>query len=140
MLNLILQRICSKFIAYLCSQWQYYAGSELYVMLQILCLRLTDEYERSVQIDVTVEEALTGRRQNTSFEVMLHKYKYKMELIKTSEYFKPGLKYTAYVSVLLPYEFIHCCVVTGCWLIILKSTFYQQIFPSYTRLLHGWSF
>jgi CD109 antigen len=64
---------------------------------------LGDEYERSIQIDVTVEEALTGRRQNTTFEVMLHKYKYKMELIKTSEYFKPGLKYTAFVSVLPVY-------------------------------------
>ncbi|GFG28314.1 hypothetical protein Cfor_11328, partial [Coptotermes formosanus] len=62
-------------------------------------LRLTDEYERSVQIDVTVEEALTGRRQNTSFEVMLHKYKYKMEVIKTSESFKPGLKYTAFIKL-----------------------------------------
>lgn len=62
-------------------------------------LQLGDEYERSVQIDVTVEEALTGRRQNTSFEVMLHKYKYKMELIKTSEYFKPGLKYTAFIKL-----------------------------------------
>jgi hypothetical protein len=82
-------------------------------MLQILYLRLTDEYERSVQIDVTVEEALTGRRQNTSFEVMLHKYKYKMEVIKTSESFKPGLKYTAFVSILSPYEHIQSCVVTG---------------------------
>lgn len=62
-------------------------------------LQLADEYERSIQIDVTVEEALTGRRQNTSFEVMLHKYKYKMELIKTSEYFKPGLKYTAFIKL-----------------------------------------
>lgn len=67
-------------------------------------LRLADDYERSIQIDVAVEEALTGRRQNTTFEVMVHKYKYKMELIKTSEYFKPGLKYTAFVSVLPPYE------------------------------------
>ena len=29
----------------------------------------------------------------------MHKYKYKMELIKTSDSFKPGLKYTAFVSV-----------------------------------------
>jgi CD109 antigen len=76
-------------------------------MLQyILCSRLGEEYERSIQIDVAVEEALTGRRQNTTFEVMMHRYKYKMELIKTSEYFKPGLKYTAFVSVLLPYTSI----------------------------------
>ncbi|XP_021920080.1 CD109 antigen-like isoform X2 [Zootermopsis nevadensis] len=62
-------------------------------------LKLGDDYERSIQIDVAVEEALTGRRQNTTFEVMVHKYKYKMELIKTSEYFKPGLKYTAFVKL-----------------------------------------
>jgi len=75
---------------------------------------LSHEYEQSVQIDVTVEEALTGRRQNTTFEVMLHKYKYKLELIKTSDYFKPGLKYTAFVSILLPYECVHSCAVAGC--------------------------
>ncbi|XP_069677480.1 CD109 antigen-like isoform X2 [Periplaneta americana] len=62
-------------------------------------LQLAEEYERSVQIDCAVEEALTGRRQNTTFEVLLHKYKYKMEFIKTSEYFKPGLKYTAFVKL-----------------------------------------
>ncbi|KAJ9578052.1 hypothetical protein L9F63_025088, partial [Diploptera punctata] len=53
-----------------------------------------------LQIDVAVEEALTGRRQNTTFEVMLHRYKYKMEMIKTSEYFKPGLKCTVFVTCL----------------------------------------
>lgn len=61
-------------------------------------LQLTDEYERTVVIDATVEESLTGRRQNSSTQVQIHKYKYKMELIKTSEYFKPQLKYTAFVS------------------------------------------
>lgn len=50
-------------------------------------------------IDAVVEEELTTRRQNTSVQVMLHKHKYTMELIKTSEYFKPGLKYTAFVSM-----------------------------------------
>jgi len=113
-LNLILQRICSKFVVCLYRQWQYCADGELYVMLHILHLRLSHEYEQSVQIDVTVEEALTGRRQNTTFEVMLHKYKYKLELIKTSDYFKPGLKYTAFVSILLPYECVHSCAVAGC--------------------------
>ncbi|XP_054284946.1 CD109 antigen-like isoform X2 [Macrosteles quadrilineatus] len=62
-------------------------------------LRLTDEYERAVQFDVAVEEALTGRRQNASAQVMLHKHKYKLELIKTSAYFKPGLKYTAFIKL-----------------------------------------
>lgn len=62
-------------------------------------LRLDDEYERTVVIDVTIEEALTGRRQNNSVEVHIHKYDYKMELVKTADYFKPGLKYVAYVKV-----------------------------------------
>lgn len=60
-------------------------------------LKLTDEYERTVIVDVIVEEALTGRKQNNSVQVHLHKYEYKMELIKTADYYKPGLKYTAYV-------------------------------------------
>lgn len=60
---------------------------------------LNDEYERVVKLEVTVEEALTGRSQNVSTNIILHKHKYKMELIKTSEYFKPGLKYSAFVSL-----------------------------------------
>ncbi|GJQ86520.1 hypothetical protein Trydic_g10420 [Trypoxylus dichotomus] len=62
-------------------------------------LSLNDEYERRVIIDVDIEEALTGRRQNASMEVQIHKYDYKMELIKTADYFKPGLPYTAYIKV-----------------------------------------
>jgi CD109 antigen len=60
-------------------------------------LRLTDDFKRVVHFDVTVEEALTGRRQNNSGKTILHKHKYKLDLVKTSEYFKPGLKYTAFV-------------------------------------------
>ncbi|KAG5896879.1 hypothetical protein JTB14_033520 [Gonioctena quinquepunctata] len=62
-------------------------------------LGLNDEYERTVIVDVTVEEKPTGRRQNNSVEVHIHKYNYQMQLIKTSDYFKPGLKYTAYVKI-----------------------------------------
>ncbi|KAK5646678.1 hypothetical protein RI129_005142 [Pyrocoelia pectoralis] len=62
-------------------------------------IKLGDEYERTVIVDVTIEEALTGRRQNNSVEVHLHKYEYNMEIIKTADYYKPGLKYTAYVKV-----------------------------------------
>lgn len=71
----------------------------MHTVYQTVLCRLTDEYERAVQFDVAVEEALTGRRQNSSAQVMLHKHKYKLELVKTSEYFKPGLKYTAFVSI-----------------------------------------
>ncbi|XP_066596179.1 CD109 antigen-like isoform X2 [Prorops nasuta] len=62
-------------------------------------LRLSDDYERPIMIDVAVEEALTGRRQNTSMKMTLYKHKYTMELIKTSEYYKPGLKYTAFIKL-----------------------------------------
>lgn len=55
-------------------------------------------------IDVVVEEELTTRRQNTSMQVTLHKHPYTMELIRTSEYFKPGLKYTAFVSQISYYN------------------------------------
>ncbi|XP_020282986.1 CD109 antigen-like isoform X2 [Pseudomyrmex gracilis] len=62
-------------------------------------LRLTDEYERPIMIEAVVEEELTTRRQNTSVQITLHKHKYTMELIKTSEYFKPGLKFTAFLKL-----------------------------------------
>ena len=61
--------------------------------------RLTDEYERPIQLEVAVEESLTGRRQNVSMQMTLHKHPYTMELIKTSEYYKPGLKYTAFIKL-----------------------------------------
>ncbi|XP_031828991.1 thioester-containing protein 1 allele R1 isoform X2 [Nomia melanderi] len=62
-------------------------------------LKLSGDYERPVIIDVAVEESLTGRRQNTSMQVTLHRHKYTMDLIKTSEYYKPGLKYTAFIKL-----------------------------------------
>ncbi|KAL0108702.1 hypothetical protein PUN28_014092 [Cardiocondyla obscurior] len=62
-------------------------------------LRLTEEYERPIMIDVVVEEELTTRRQNASTQITLHKHKYTMELLRTSEYFKPGLKYTAFLKL-----------------------------------------
>lgn len=65
---------------------------------------MNDEYERVVKFDVTVEEALTGRSQNVSANIVLHKHKYKMDLIKTSEYFKPGLRYSAFVSHTYTYQ------------------------------------
>lgn len=62
-------------------------------------LKLSDEYERNVVMEVVVEEYPTGRRQNNSLEIHIHKYSYKIDLIKTADYFKPGLKYTAYAKV-----------------------------------------
>ena len=63
--------------------------------------RLVDDFERDIRFDVTVIEGLTERKQNTSSLLTLYKYKYKMDLIKTSDSFKPGLKYTAFVSATL---------------------------------------
>ncbi|KAF4518646.1 hypothetical protein B566_EDAN005973 [Ephemera danica] len=62
-------------------------------------LMLNEDFERPIQIDVVVEEALTGRRQNATHSITLHKHQYKLELVKTSEYFKPGLKYTAFIKL-----------------------------------------
>lgn len=64
-------------------------------------IRLSNEYERTVIVDVIVEEALTERRQNNSIEIYIHKYEYKMDLIKTAEYYKPGLQYSAFVSSII---------------------------------------
>lgn len=57
-----------------------------------------DDYFRPVRIEVAVEEAMTGRRQNTSTQIILHKHRYSMELVHQSGYYKPGLKYTTSVS------------------------------------------
>ncbi|KYN22068.1 hypothetical protein ALC57_05544 [Trachymyrmex cornetzi] len=70
-------------------------------------LRLTDEYERPIMVDVVVEEELTTRRQNASTQITLHKHKYTMELIRTSDYFKPGLKYTAFQRIMCTLYYIH---------------------------------
>lgn len=66
-----------------------------------------DDFERDIRFDVTVIEGLTERKQNMSSLLTLYKYKYKMELIKTSDSFKPGLKYTAFVSLLS----VHYCTI-----------------------------
>ena len=68
------------------------------IFILLIPFRLVDDFERDIRFDVTVIEGLTERKQNTSSLLTLYKYKYKMELIKTSDSFKPGLKYTAFVS------------------------------------------
>lgn len=61
-------------------------------------LKLADESERDVIIEAVVEEALTGRKQNSSGKVTLHKNKYNVEITGDSSY-KPGLPYAAYAKV-----------------------------------------
>ena len=62
-------------------------------------LGLSDEYAREVVFDVRVKEDLTERIQNNTASVVLYKYEYKMELVKTADAFKPGMPYIAYIKV-----------------------------------------
>ncbi|KAE8737042.1 Thioester-containing protein, partial [Frankliniella occidentalis] len=68
-------------------------------MFLVVCRRLQGDFTRDIRLEVIVEEALTLRRQNMSTLVTVHKYKYTMELIRSSRFFKPGLKYSAFVKV-----------------------------------------
>jgi CD109 antigen len=60
---------------------------------------LTDDYQRLIQVEAMVTEQLTGRQQNASKTLTLHKYEYKLEIIKGSESFKPGLPYSITIKV-----------------------------------------
>ena len=62
-------------------------------------LGLSDEYAREVVFDVRVKEDLTERIQNNTASVVLYKYEYKMELVKTADAFKPGMPYTCYLKL-----------------------------------------
>ncbi|ODM93569.1 hypothetical protein Ocin01_13117 [Orchesella cincta] len=62
-------------------------------------LELTDDYQRVVQLEAMVTERLTGRQQNATKSITLHKYDYKLEVIRGAESFKPGLPYTITVKV-----------------------------------------
>ncbi|CAG9797907.1 unnamed protein product [Chironomus riparius] len=56
-------------------------------------LKIESDYERYVNIEAIFEEELTGRRQNGTTQITVHKYKYNVELIKEAENYKPGLPY-----------------------------------------------
>lgn len=62
------------------------------------------EEQLTLEIDVIaeVEEYLTKRRYNTTSTLKMYDRDIKVELVKSAESFKPGLKYTAHVS---------CCIV-----------------------------
>ncbi|XP_053673860.1 thioester-containing protein 1 allele R1-like [Anopheles nili] len=62
-------------------------------------LRLEGDYTRNVVIEAVVEEELTGRKQNSSAKVPIYDRRYKMELVKSDDNFKPGLPYTAWLKV-----------------------------------------
>lgn len=62
-------------------------------------LKIEGDYERYVNIEAIFEEELTGRTQNGTTQITIHKFKYNMELIKESENYKPGLPYNMFVKV-----------------------------------------
>ncbi|CRK99836.1 CLUMA_CG013142, isoform B [Clunio marinus] len=62
-------------------------------------LKIEGDYERYINIEAIFEEELTGRRQNGSTQVTIHKFKYNMELVKESDTYKPGLPYNIFVKV-----------------------------------------
>ncbi len=62
-------------------------------------LGLEEVFATQVVFDVKVKEASTGRIQNLTRTYNMYRHQYKMQLIKTSEAFKPGLPYIAYLKV-----------------------------------------
>ncbi|KAG5674651.1 hypothetical protein PVAND_004605 [Polypedilum vanderplanki] len=60
-------------------------------------LKIEGDYERYVNIEAIFEEELTGRRQNGSTQITIHKFKYNLELIKETDQFKPGLPFNMYI-------------------------------------------
>lgn len=58
----------------------------------------TDFFLREIEFFALVTEELTGRKYNSTSYITLHDKEIKVELVKTSETFKPGLKYTCFVS------------------------------------------
>ncbi|KAI7686937.1 Antigen -like protein [Sarcoptes scabiei] len=59
----------------------------------------TDFFEREIEFFALVEETLTGRKYNKSSVMKIFHKEIKIELIKTSNTFKPGLKYIFFLKV-----------------------------------------
>lgn len=80
-------------------------------------LKFNEDYEQAIAIEAVVEEELTGRKQNTTMEIALHKSKYKIDFVKSSSSYKPGLPFT--VTVSWPFSFAeHTATATAThWII-----------------------
>jgi len=59
----------------------------------------TDFFEREIEFFALVEESLTGRKYNKTGILKIFDKKVKIELVKTSKTFKPGLKYGIIIKV-----------------------------------------
>lgn len=73
--------------------------ADIYMVLKRDLSLKTDFFEREIEFFALVEEELTGRKYNTTNTMHIFDKDIKVELIKTSETFKPGLKYTAFLKV-----------------------------------------
>lgn len=62
-------------------------------------LGIEEEYERDFVVEAIVEEELTNRRQNSTGRTTLHKQRHKIEFIKESDEYKPGLPFNAWVKI-----------------------------------------
>lgn len=62
-------------------------------------LRVKEDYEQAMAMEAIVEEEWTGRKQNTTIDLFLHKSKYKIVLSNSAPNYKPGLPYSVMVSV-----------------------------------------
>lgn len=62
-------------------------------------LHVKEDYEQGMAMEAIVEEEWTGRKQNTTIDVFLHKSKYKILLSNAATNYKPGLPYSVLVSV-----------------------------------------
>nr|BAR45599.1 thioester-containing protein 2 [Epanerchodus sp. RS-2014] len=71
------------------------------VSLDLSHFRFEDDFQRDIRVEAIVRETLTGQRQNSSAILSLYSHRVKLDLIKTAETFKPGLKFTAYLKVAL---------------------------------------
>ncbi|XP_053627278.1 thioester-containing protein 1 allele R1 isoform X4 [Cherax quadricarinatus] len=61
--------------------------------------RLRGDYARELEVTAYVQEELTGRVQNATSRITVYRYPYTLKLVRTSDSFKPGLKYTAFLKV-----------------------------------------
>ncbi|KAL1439864.1 hypothetical protein MTO96_009696 [Rhipicephalus appendiculatus] len=59
----------------------------------------TDFFLREIEFFALVTEELTGRKYNATSYIIVYDKEIKVELVKTSETFKPGLKYTCFLKV-----------------------------------------
>lgn len=59
-----------------------------------------DTLTLEIEVVAEVEEYLTKRKYNATSVLKVYDREIKVELVKSSESFKPGLKYTAHVSKL----------------------------------------